>query len=225
MKVTPLAGTASTRTTMLQMLTQTAGAATASGITAFVARPVAAAPPPRASSFGGADPRAMFEALVQSFDRDGDGKLSLDEVNALNQGGLLSRSFARIDSNFDGKISGDEVATQVPWGAGTLPTGDHTGERGANIRPLTKVTDQRNSNSDAAISADNHAFARDADFAKGVDRFVTPQGLTRTANVVAGSPSEPVTLMESMVLALSATLPTEHDTARAKAIKQIYAAR
>lgn len=217
MKVTPLAGAATNRTTMLQMVTKTAASAL-SGVTPFVARAIAAAPPPRASSFGGADPRAMFEALVQSFDSDGDGKLSLDEVNALNQSGLLSRSFARIDSNSDGKISGDEVAARAPWRPDTSSSGGRAGERGASIRPLF---DKPTTNLEGAISASDPSVARNTN---GVGK-VLPHSPTQMPSVVPAIQTEPATLMESMVLALSTTAPTELDTARAEGIKQIYAAR
>jgi len=157
MKVSSLAGAASaTRTAMLQMLTQTsAGAATTTnaGATSPMARPAAMAPPPpRASSFGGADPRAMFEALVQQCDSDGDGQLSMGEVNALNQGGLLARSFGRLDSNGDGTLSGEEIAGAAPWGTSAPTSGDQGGgEQGADVRPLfDKLTDHLNSNRDAA---------------------------------------------------------------------------
>ena len=108
MKVSSLVGAATARTAMLQ--TSTPSAATTLGAGPPVTRPVAMPPPPRASSFGGADPRAMFEALVQSFDSDGNGTLSLNEVNALNQGGLLARSFGRIDANADGAITDARTA-------------------------------------------------------------------------------------------------------------------
>ena len=112
----------------------------------------------------------MFEALVQNFDSDGDGKLSLGEVNALNQGGLLARNFAGIDNNSDGALTGDEIAVQSPWQNGMPPFADHGGAGpGADVRPLfDKLTDHLNSNRDAAISALDQAASRKADFVSDV---------------------------------------------------------
>ena len=218
MKIISLSGAATTtRTTMLQRSIE-AAAAILPGVTQLVPRTVAAAPPPRASSFGGADPRAMFEALVQSFDRDGDGKLSLDEVNALNQGGQISRSFGRIDSNADGKISGDEIAALAPWASG-----DPGGGRGAPVRPLfDKLTDHLNSNSDMAISVETRTAARDADLARGMGRFATPQAVSQAGQAGAG---DPATLMESMVLALATAAPGETEAAPASGVLQISTVR
>lgn len=220
MKVTSIAGAATTtRTATLHLLTQTGAAATP--LASPVMRPVALAPPPRASSFGGADPRTMFEALVQSFDTNGDGKLSLDEVNALNQGGLLSRSFARIDSNADGAISGDEVATRTPWGGAMPPSGGQTGDPRADVRPLfDKRTDHLTANRDAAISGENRAAARPSSGAVGFDPQAIATLLSRLDPSPAGMTAAPATMMESMVLAMFPTLNDETEADLPDAIKQ-----
>ena len=113
MKVSSLTGAATgTRTAKLQIPTQTVvGGATSTHKSggSRVTRPETMAPPPRASSFGGADPRAMLEALMLKIGWDDDGKLSPGEVNALTKGGLLARSFAVIDGNGDGVLTGDTV--------------------------------------------------------------------------------------------------------------------
>ena len=217
MTVLSLVGAASaTRNARLQMPQTTAATTLAnSGASTPMERPAAMAPPPpRASSFGGVDPRAMFEALVQNFDSDGDGKLSLGEVNALNQGGLLARTFARVDSNGDNTVTGDELASWAPWGAGMLPSDEQGGgERGADARPLTyKLTDHLPTTRDA--SADALALARRADLARGFDRAAPDQPaqtLSRLNPVADGVPrsADPVTMMESMVLALSTITPND----------------
>ncbi|MEI6097909.1 MAG: hypothetical protein WCS20_06335 [Alphaproteobacteria bacterium] len=113
MKVSSLIGVvAGSRTEKLQILTQTmAGGATSAhrGGGFPVTRPEVMAPPPLASSFGGADPRAMIEVLMQMIDRDEDEKLSPGEVDALTEGGLLARSLAVIDGSGDGALNGDAV--------------------------------------------------------------------------------------------------------------------
>ena len=217
MKVISLSSAATTTRAKMSQTSTEAAAATMPGVPLLVPRPFFPAPPPRASSFGGADPRAMFEALVRSFDRDGDGKLSLDEVNALNQGGLMSRSFGRIDSNADGKISGDEIAMLAPWQSGDTGAG-----RSVPVRPLfDTLTDHLNSNSDMAISAETRAAARNADLAQGVNRSATAQTLNRSGQVGAG---DAATLMESVVLALSTTV-TETDVAPITGVPPIRAIR
>ncbi|MBC7739210.1 MAG: hypothetical protein H7245_18830 [Candidatus Saccharibacteria bacterium] len=181
MKVSSLTGAATARTAMLQ--TPTPSAATTPGAGPPVTRPVAMPPPPRASSFGGADPRAMFEALVQSFDSDGNGTLSLNEVNALNQGGLLARSFGRIDTNADGAISGDEIAAVAPWG-GT--PGDQGDRRGTNLEP--------------PLDPSSSATARDVAAVSQADSL---PGFSRN---LGNLPADPASLMEMVVLALGADL-------------------
>lgn len=227
MKVSSLSGAASaTRNAMLHTLNQTSAGAANTGTASPLARPVAMAPPPRTSSFGGADPRAMFEALVQKFDADGDGKLSMGEVNALNQGGLLTRSFGRIDSNADGTISGDEVAHAAPWAASLPASGDQGGgEQGADVRPLF---DKLHSNRDAALIAGDMAAIRRAEFAQGMASVAGgAQGVTAAqtlakqtlaAGGVTRAP-DPATLMESMVLALSTDTATEGEAPRTGAVQ------
>ena len=235
MKVTSLSGAATgTRNAMLQMLTQTASGSAKSvnaGAGPDMARPAAMAPPPRSSSFGGADPRAMFEALVQSFDSDSDGKLSLGEVNALNHGGLLARSFAKVDSNRDGTLTGDEIAASAPWGDRMLPSGDQGGgDRGADVRPLLDMlTDRISTTRDAGQPTGDAGAASVADFAQGYDRggrVDTPgQSLTRVSPDLQSLAADPVTLMQSMVMGLSALGVAEDDSTRADAAQQAYTLR
>ena len=235
MKVSSLSGAATApRNAMLQMLTQTASGAAPDGARSPVALPAAIAPPPpRSSSFGGADPRAMFEALVQKFDSDGDGKLSLGEVNALNQGGLLARNFAGIDSNSDGALTGDEIAVQSPWLGGRPPFADHGGAvPGADVRPLfDKLTDHLNNNRDAAISAQDLTASRSADFVSDfakADGQPLPQvlaGLIPMADGNTANAPGSVTLMQSMVMARSGIATTDDESSRPNAARQIYSLR
>ncbi len=196
---------------MLQNLTQTAGGAATTPVAGPpIARPVAMAPPPRSSSFGGADPRALFDALVQSFDSDGDGKLSLNEVNALNQGGLLARNFARIDSNADGAISGDELVALAPWGGGMLPSGDQSDRRGTDVRSLLdKLTDHLIANSNIGNRAETVPATRQTDGAPNFARDFDAQPRLDPAAIGLIPQPGPATLMESMMLALSNPAETD----------------
>ena len=187
MKVSSLTGAATARTAMLQ--TPTPSAATTPGAGPPVTRPVAMPQPPRASSFGGADPRAMFEALVQSFDSDGNGTLSLNEVNALNQGGLLPRSFARIDANADGSIIGNELAAQTPWGDAT--PGNQGDRRGTNLWPLLKPATNRQA---VAVS---HQTDSGPDFSRKLNHQAGPVPRRTLAET-------PASLMDTMIRALNA---------------------
>lgn len=232
MKVSSLAGAESaTRNAKLQMLTQAAAKpATQTQTTggASPLRPTAMAPPPRSSSFGGADPRAMFEALVQSFDSDGDGQLSQGEVNALNQGGLLARNFARIDSNANGTLSGDEIAARAPWGSGMLPSGEQGGgERGSDLRPRpNKAADSLNTDRDAGRSAEGRIAAPAAAVASGAGPdIVAAPLLDATEAALTGRGHDPATFMEAMVLARARVSATQGDAERADAAQHGYLPR
>lgn len=231
MKVTSIAGAA--RNARLQMLTQISAGATTNAPP--MARPAAMAPPPpRASSFGGADPRAMFEALVQGFDRDGDGSLSLGEVNALDQGGLLSRSFGRVDSNGDGHMNSDEIAAAAPWSSSLPAAGDQGGgEQGADVRPLfDRLPDRMNNNRDAALIADDLAAIRRAEAAPRFDTVQTgakaladAAALTPQTSAALTGSSDPATLMESMVMARSSLGPDDAEGSQTRPARHAYTLR
>ena len=186
MRVSSPAGAAIARNPMLQ--TRTPVAAITPGAGRTVARPVAI-PPPRSSSFGGADPRALFDALTPSFDNDGDGTLPLNEVYDLNQGGLLPRSFARIDANADGSIIGNELAARTPWGDAT--PGNQGDRRGTNLWPLLKTATNRQA---VAVSYQTDSGP---DFSRKLNHQAGPVPRRTLAET-------PASLMETMIRALNA---------------------
>ena len=95
-----------------------------------------------------------------------------------------------------------------------LPSDDQSGERGADVRPLfDKLSDHLNTSRDAAINAENRAASLQTAGVPGFDPAAiaqTPARLTPAPDGMA--PSDPATLMESMVLALSTASDTQQGT-------------
>lgn len=78
-----------------------------------------AAPPPPGTA-GGADPAALFTAMLSSRDGDGDGQVSRAEVAQGKFSAQISKAFAAIDADGDGMLaSAEQTAAGAAVAAGT----------------------------------------------------------------------------------------------------------
>ena len=210
MNVTSIAGNApATRGAMRQPLP---GVAAPCDAVRRAVTPPAFAPP---SPSGGIDARSLFQSVVNAFDRDGDWAISKAELDCVDQSGMLSSAFGKIDGDSDGQVTGAEVAAFALNGGSAIagPTGGMplpTAAPGMSGGDLAKIFDRRKSdldtNSDGKVSVEEQAAA---DRAK--------QAAQNASSTKAGS------MMQSVIQGLSFNEPAAPGRASTDAARLIYA--
>ncbi len=109
--------------------------------------------------------------VIGAVDTDGDGSLSLDEIEkALGQDTAsgtdgLSQAFGQLDANGDGKLSQDELATAIDNQKASAPQHHHHhhhhagGAQASGGDLASSLLGQADTNGDGALSADEIASA------------------------------------------------------------------
>lgn len=114
----------------------------------------------------------IAQKVISAVDSDGDGSLSLDEVEkALGQdttsgSGALSQAFGQLDTNGDGKLSQDELASAISAHVSASNAHHHHHHHHAggvgnetSGQLAESILGQADSNGDGALSADEIAQA------------------------------------------------------------------